>query len=112
MSTISSFTSDDLGPLRESTIAALNALNRFYHRHKNQHRVARWWTDFSLLRRSLGRLCNALDAYDDHATLSRKLSASRRKPSQESTATSARLQAVATQRARWLVECTLPKAYM
>ncbi|KAF6823483.1 hypothetical protein CMUS01_10678 [Colletotrichum musicola] len=44
---------NDLVPL-------LHILDAFNHRHKNQHRVARWWNQFSLLRRSTKRLHDAL----------------------------------------------------
>ncbi|KAF6805180.1 hypothetical protein CSOJ01_09680 [Colletotrichum sojae] len=46
-------TTNDLVPL-------LHILDAFNHRHKNQHRVARWWNQFSLLRRSTKRLHDAL----------------------------------------------------
>jgi ribonuclease MRP protein subunit RMP1 len=34
------------------------------HRNKNQHRIAKWWSSFSILRRQLGRLVAQLEAPD------------------------------------------------
>lgn len=33
----------------------------FNHRNRNQHRLARWWGAFGMLRRSAGRLVGALE---------------------------------------------------
>ncbi|GJC90534.1 hypothetical protein ColLi_13372 [Colletotrichum liriopes] len=56
--------------LDQPTIAALvpvlQILDSFRHRNKNQHRVARWWARFDLLRRSVGRLHDALEARARH----------------------------------------------
>lgn len=34
------------------------------HRNKNQHRIAKWWASFSILRRQLGKLIAALEDSD------------------------------------------------
>ncbi|KFY18481.1 hypothetical protein V493_08586 [Pseudogymnoascus sp. VKM F-4281 (FW-2241)] len=34
------------------------------HRNKNQHRIAKWWASFSILRRQLGKLITALENLD------------------------------------------------
>ncbi|KZL70408.1 hypothetical protein CI238_13075 [Colletotrichum incanum] len=56
--------------LDQPTIAALvpvlQILDSFNHRNKNQHRVARWWARFDLLRRSVRRLHDALEARTRH----------------------------------------------
>ncbi|KAH0443288.1 hypothetical protein CcaCcLH18_00969 [Colletotrichum camelliae] len=39
---------------------ALHILDSFNHRNKNQHHVARWWTQFDLLRRAIRRLHDVL----------------------------------------------------
>ncbi|RYP72401.1 hypothetical protein DL771_004196 [Monosporascus sp. 5C6A] len=46
---------DELLPLRP-VLAGLN------HRNKNQHRAARWWGAFGMLRRHVGKLADELDA--------------------------------------------------
>ncbi|KAL0931620.1 uncharacterized protein CTRU02_212574 [Colletotrichum truncatum] len=46
--------------ISKSLIPVLHILDSFNHRNKNQHRVARWWTQFDLLRRSVRRLEDAL----------------------------------------------------
>lgn len=48
------------GKVTNDLVPLLHILDAFNHRNKNQHRVARWWTQFSLLRRSTKRLHDAL----------------------------------------------------
>ncbi|KAK1838354.1 hypothetical protein CCHR01_19021 [Colletotrichum chrysophilum] len=45
----------------------LHILDSFNHRNKNQHHVARWWTQFDLLRRAVRRLHDALVLRIQHA---------------------------------------------
>ncbi|KAF5521782.1 hypothetical protein CGCA056_v006687 [Colletotrichum aenigma] len=45
----------------------LHILDSFNHRNKNQHHVARWWTQFDLLRRAVSRLHDALVLRIQHA---------------------------------------------
>ncbi|KAJ0158771.1 hypothetical protein CTA2_10941 [Colletotrichum tanaceti] len=60
----------DTADLDRPTVAALvpvlQIFDGFNHRNKNQHRVARWWARFDLLRRSVRRLHDALEARVRH----------------------------------------------
>ncbi|EXF82551.1 hypothetical protein CFIO01_13101 [Colletotrichum fioriniae PJ7] len=47
-------------------VPVLAILDSFNHRNKNQHRVARWWSAFDLLRRAVRRLHDALEAQARH----------------------------------------------
>ncbi|KAK1640321.1 hypothetical protein BDP81DRAFT_391044 [Colletotrichum phormii] len=47
-------------------VPVLAILDSFNHRNKNQHRVARWWSAFDLLRRAVRRLHDALEAQGRH----------------------------------------------
>ncbi|KXH36035.1 hypothetical protein CSIM01_10415 [Colletotrichum simmondsii] len=47
-------------------VPVLAILDSFNHRNKNQHRVARWWSVFDLLRRAVRRLHDALEAQARH----------------------------------------------
>ncbi|OHF00093.1 hypothetical protein CORC01_04501 [Colletotrichum orchidophilum] len=47
-------------------IPVLAILDSFNHRNKNQHRVAHWWSTFDILRRSVRRLHDALEAQARH----------------------------------------------
>ncbi|OLN81662.1 Ribonuclease MRP protein subunit rmp1 [Colletotrichum chlorophyti] len=49
-------------PTHEALLPILSILDGFNHRNKNQHRVACWWAQFDLLRRSLRRLADDLVA--------------------------------------------------
>jgi ribonuclease MRP protein subunit RMP1 len=52
---------DLLGP-------ALGILDSFNHRHKNQHRLSKWWAQFDMLRRAIRKLIVDLQAcLDSHA---------------------------------------------
>jgi ribonuclease MRP protein subunit RMP1 len=64
----------------------------FAHEHKNAHRTSRWWADFDLLRRHTAKLSAELLAPQRNqrgSTLQR-----------------------ATERARWLRDVCMPRAYM
>ncbi len=45
-----------------SLTPALDILERFHHRNKNQHRVAKWWVHADILRRHLRKTVISLDA--------------------------------------------------
>ncbi|EEY22539.1 predicted protein [Verticillium alfalfae VaMs.102] len=47
----------------DALASVLHILDRFHHRHRNQHRVAKWWVQFTLLRRALRRLDAAILAH-------------------------------------------------
>ncbi|KAK2007030.1 hypothetical protein LZ32DRAFT_594416 [Colletotrichum eremochloae] len=53
-------------PTIDTLVPVLRILDGFNHRNKNQHRVARWWSRFDLLRRSVWRLHDALEARIRH----------------------------------------------
>ncbi|KAK1979754.1 hypothetical protein LZ30DRAFT_751194 [Colletotrichum cereale] len=53
-------------PTITALVPVLLILDGFNHRNKNQHRVARWWPRFDLLRRSIRRLHDALEARARH----------------------------------------------
>ncbi|KAK1598771.1 uncharacterized protein LY79DRAFT_655897 [Colletotrichum navitas] len=53
-------------PTIDALVPVLQILDGFNHRNKNQHRVARWWSQFDLLRRSVRRLHDALEARVRH----------------------------------------------
>ncbi|KAK0629867.1 hypothetical protein B0T17DRAFT_615593 [Bombardia bombarda] len=43
-------------------VPALEILERFHHRNKNQHRLSKWWAQADMLRRHLRKLLVAMDA--------------------------------------------------
>ncbi|GKT43808.1 uncharacterized protein ColSpa_03989 [Colletotrichum spaethianum] len=53
-------------PAIAALVPVLQILDSFNHRNKNQHRVARWWARFDVLRRSARRLHDALEARARH----------------------------------------------
>lgn len=50
----------DAPALRQSS----KVLRLLFHRNKNQHRQAKWWKWFSMLKRSVGKLIVELEASD------------------------------------------------
>ncbi|ELR02489.1 hypothetical protein GMDG_05538 [Pseudogymnoascus destructans 20631-21] len=48
----------------ESLLPIQHLLHLTAHRNKNQHRIAKWWASFSILRRQLGKLITALENPD------------------------------------------------
>jgi ribonuclease MRP protein subunit RMP1 len=48
----------------ESLVPIQQLLHLTAHRNKNQHRIAKWWASFSILRRQLGKLITALEHSD------------------------------------------------
>ncbi|KAK1722314.1 uncharacterized protein BDZ83DRAFT_629375 [Colletotrichum acutatum] len=67
-------------------VSVLAILDSFNHRNKNQHRVARWWSAFDLLRRVVRRLHDVLEAQARHR---RALSFKSKSPSSSSSKKSA-----------------------
>ncbi|KXH26508.1 hypothetical protein CNYM01_10222 [Colletotrichum nymphaeae SA-01] len=70
-STTTAATAAQTTPNEETTpiatlVPVLAILDSFNHRNKNQHRVARWWAAFDLLRRAVRRLHDALEAQARH----------------------------------------------
>ncbi|KAF4783512.1 hypothetical protein HER10_EVM0010903 [Colletotrichum scovillei] len=70
-STTTAATAAQTTPSEETTpiatlVPVLAILDSFNHRNKNQHRVARWWAAFDLLRRAVRRLHDALEAQARH----------------------------------------------
>ncbi|GJC95438.1 hypothetical protein ColKHC_04264 [Colletotrichum higginsianum] len=59
-------TADVDRPAVAALVPVLQIFDGFNHRNKNQHRVARWWARFDLLRRSVRRLHDALEARVRH----------------------------------------------
>lgn len=106
-----------------TTLGALepivHVLDRFNHRHKNQHRVAKWWAAFDGLRRSLRRLEDSIRSHEEQRSKFAALSSSSRKKTSSS---GARTKAAATAlqerqdavlaRAEWVDEHVLPSSYM
>lgn len=87
----------------------LLVLDRFNHRHKNQHQIARWWAEFDLLRRSVRRLLRAIDGCEQHhkRVSSRFVSKSKPDKSQGSLR-----EDVAAGRAQWLSGQVIWKSYL
>ncbi|OBT73821.1 hypothetical protein VF21_06718 [Pseudogymnoascus sp. 05NY08] len=52
------------GSTPESLLPIQHLLHLTAHRNKNQHRIAKWWASFSILRRQLGKLITALENPD------------------------------------------------
>ncbi|KAH7321473.1 hypothetical protein BKA65DRAFT_81466 [Rhexocercosporidium sp. MPI-PUGE-AT-0058] len=52
-----------LSPLTELTSTA-HLLHLTHHRNKNQHRLAKWWKSFSILRRQAGKLVEEVEALE------------------------------------------------
>ncbi|KFY35988.1 hypothetical protein V494_05419 [Pseudogymnoascus sp. VKM F-4513 (FW-928)] len=48
----------------DSLLPIQHLLHLTAHRNKNQHRIAKWWASFSMLRRQLGKLIAALENPD------------------------------------------------
>ncbi|KAG7133599.1 hypothetical protein HYQ45_008248 [Verticillium longisporum] len=118
----------------DALASVLHILDRFHHRHRNQHRVAKWWVHFTLLRRALRRLDAAILAHQRRlrtsssstSFLSSSSSAAARarppktKPTDNAGPRSSRRaptaletsEAAVTAHARWLVLHVLPAAYV
>ncbi|OBT52363.1 hypothetical protein VE04_04606 [Pseudogymnoascus sp. 24MN13] len=52
------------GCTAESLLPIQHLLHLTAHRNKNEHRIAKWWASFSILRRQLGKLITALEDPD------------------------------------------------
>ncbi|KAK3692580.1 hypothetical protein B0T22DRAFT_447616 [Podospora appendiculata] len=86
-------------------LPALELLERFHHRNKNQHRLSKWWAHADMLRRHLRKLAHALDAASSDTGSSKKQTrCSRRRP------TRAELAALGA-RAAFLRRSVVPNAY-
>jgi len=86
-------------PLEElSSISQI--LSAAAHRNKNQHRLAKWWKPFSVLRRNLYKLISELEtlsANEERLGETKKTTASRE---------------VVERRAEFMVEWVVPKCYL
>ncbi|RYP43136.1 hypothetical protein DL768_010071 [Monosporascus sp. mg162] len=117
---------DELLPLRP-VLAGLN------HRNKNQHRGARWWGAFGMLRRHVGKLADELDvaagrfakilsssSSSTNATAGNNSSSGSSKKKRKrgdgggeiSVVTAIPALAKADERAKWLRDALLPKCYL
>ncbi|RYP07257.1 hypothetical protein DL765_009209 [Monosporascus sp. GIB2] len=113
---------DELLPLRP-VLAGLN------HRNRNQHRGARWWGAFGMLRRHVGKLADELDVAA--ARFARMLPSSsgasakagissgsgsnkkkRKRDGETAGATTTPALARADERAEWLRDALVPKCYL
>jgi ribonuclease MRP protein subunit RMP1 len=83
----------------EELISINQILHLTHHRNKNQHRLAKWWKEFSLLRRNMAKLLTELETNLSYTTLSAKS-----KKTQESK------QAV-EKRAYFLADVLAPRCY-
>ncbi|KAK3333878.1 hypothetical protein B0T19DRAFT_139841 [Cercophora scortea] len=63
-------------PLLEQALGtllpALELLERFHHRNKNQHRLSKWWAHADMLRRHLRKLAHILDAMETSSSTAGK----------------------------------------
>ncbi|RYP23116.1 hypothetical protein DL767_008903 [Monosporascus sp. MG133] len=116
---------DELLPLRP-VLAGLN------HRNKNQHRGARWWGAFGMLRRHVGKLADELDvaaarfakilsssSSSTNANAGDNSSSSKKKRKrgdggggETPVVTAIPALATADERAKWLRDALLPKCYL
>ncbi|KAK4123901.1 hypothetical protein N657DRAFT_681014 [Parathielavia appendiculata] len=51
-----------LTPAIASLAPALELLERFHHRNKNQHRISKWWAQADMLRRHIWKMLGELEA--------------------------------------------------
>ncbi|KAM0334090.1 hypothetical protein ACHAQA_001110 [Verticillium albo-atrum] len=94
--------------------SVLHIFDRFNHRHRNQHRVAKWWVQFALLRRALRRLDNALLAHQRRlraSSLARPAPSKSTRPRRVPTAVEASESAIAAH-VQWLTAHAVPPAYI
>ncbi|KAM0281321.1 hypothetical protein ACHAQH_003589 [Verticillium albo-atrum] len=94
--------------------SVLHILDRFNHRHRNQHRVAKWWVQFALLRRALRRLDSAILSHHRRLRPSslalkgpQRPAVPRRGPTGLETS-----RAAITAHVRWLTLDAIPPAYI
>ncbi|KAH7349517.1 hypothetical protein B0T11DRAFT_332589 [Plectosphaerella cucumerina] len=98
--------------LEQASASALEVLDRFTQRHRNQHRVAKWWSQVGIVRRALRRLLEALVAQETHLASARKNPGSRTKTSARNAAAADHHRESVLARATWLCDHVLPQAYI
>ncbi|KAH6671607.1 hypothetical protein F5X68DRAFT_264852 [Plectosphaerella plurivora] len=98
--------------LDKASASALEVLDRFSQRNRNQHRVAKWWSQVGILRRALRRLLETLRAQENHLISSRKNLGARQKLSAKSSAAADQRRESVVARATWLCTHVLPQAYI
>ncbi|KAL9941204.1 hypothetical protein ACHAO5_009232 [Verticillium nonalfalfae] len=113
----------------DALASVLHILDRFHHRHRNQHRVAKWWVQFTLLRRALRRLDAAILAHQRRLRTSSSFAAAAARarlpknknkntdnggprPSRRAPTALATTEAAVTAHARWLVLHVISPAYL
>ncbi|KAK2000538.1 hypothetical protein LX36DRAFT_422386 [Colletotrichum falcatum] len=109
-------------PTIDSLVPVLRILDGFNHRNKNQHRVARWWSQFDLLRRSVRRLHDALEARVRHHHARSFRATSKRSAGKVNVGTGTGISGVdrwgevlgedVTTRARLLLDTTIPSSFL
>lgn len=100
-----------LSHVAEALSSSLLILDRFNHRHKNQHRVTTWWARFELFRRSVRRLVDNIDTYEQHhEKYAKPRSSTKQKERKEPNQLASQMDAVLT-RARWLSGHVIPIVY-
>jgi len=93
---------EDLEAAVSKLTTAVQTLRAVAHRHKNQHRVSKWWAPFDMLRRNAGKLADEADAARKQAYRPPK---PKKRPGPESGS-------AAGVRAAWMrAECA-PRAYL
>jgi ribonuclease MRP protein subunit RMP1 len=80
----------------------------FNHRNRNQHRGARWWAAFGMLRRHLDKLADDLEA----SIASGGKSAGRKRKRGEGGGDGAPEDGPAETRARWVRDVLVPECYV
>ncbi|ROT38822.1 hypothetical protein SODALDRAFT_333450 [Sodiomyces alkalinus F11] len=92
--------------------SSLLVLDRFNHRHKNQHRVATWWARFDLFRRSVRRLLDTISTYEQlHGRYARARSTAKQRDRKEPSELVSQRDAI-LKRARWLSGHVIPTVYL
>ncbi|KAK2024367.1 hypothetical protein LX32DRAFT_108033 [Colletotrichum zoysiae] len=105
-------------PTIDALVPVLGILDGFNHRNKNQHRVARWWSRFDLLRRSVRRLHDALEARVRHHDAQSFRAPSKKSAGKANAGTSGgdrrgeTLGEDITTRARLLLDATIPSSFL
>ncbi|EOO02848.1 hypothetical protein UCRPA7_1629 [Phaeoacremonium minimum UCRPA7] len=89
---------------------ALQILDAFNHRNKNQHHSSRWWAQFDMLRRGVRKLVPELDA--GIRDIERKGGSKRRKTADKAQGGSSKAAEAARARAQWLHEHAAPRTFM
>ncbi|KAK3313557.1 hypothetical protein B0H66DRAFT_356075 [Apodospora peruviana] len=91
---------------------ALDILERFHHRNKNQHRLSKWWSSADMLRRHLRKMIESLeDGFEEEEKKAKALLKKKKETSNKKMDQSGHGERIAS-RAEYLRHILVPRAYL